>query len=199
MAATPPPNRLDDLLALRGSHLATSLAARIHGLGDAARWTEPAHRGGRRAALARLAGIDPVGYARTRNHVAGAVTSLSPWIRHGVLTLAEVRDAALARVERPDDAAKLVSELGWRDYWRQVHAALGDAIGSDIEPPAAPPRQPPSERMPDDVLEARTGMACVDAFSRRLQDTGWLHNHERMWLASWLVHVRGIHWRAGAD
>lgn len=156
-------------------------------------------RGGRRAALARLAGIDPVAYATTRNHVGGAVTRLSPWIRHGVLSLAEVRDHALERVRAPHDATKLVSELGWRDYWRQVHAALGPAIGSDVEPPAARRRgQPPLDAMPADVLDAATGMACIDAFVRRLHDTGWLHNHERMWLASWLVHVRGVRWQAGA-
>jgi len=199
MAANAPPIRLDHLLTLQGKPLARSLAAAVPDVVDDGEFIEPMHRGGRRAALARLETIDPLTYARSRNHVSGAVTSLSPWIRHGVLSLAEVRDAALAVVDRPEDAAKLVSELGWRDYWRQVHAALGDGIRTDLEPPAALPRHPPHDRMPDDVLEACTGMACIDAFVRRLHATGWLHNHERMWLASWLVHVRGIHWRAGAD
>jgi len=53
--------------------------------------------------------------------------------------------------------------------------------------------------MPADVVAAATGMACIDDFVRRLHATGWLHNHGRMWLASWLVHVRGVPWRAGAD
>ena len=53
--------------------------------------------------------------------------------------------------------------------------------------------------MPADVLAAATGMCCIDSFVRKLVDTGRLHNHERMWLASWLVHVRGVRWRAGAD
>ena len=160
----------------------------------------PTMRGGRAAAVERLATIDPVAYARSRNHVDGAVSRLSPWIRHGALSLAEVRDAALARVERPEDAEKFVSELGWRDYWRRVQAALGDRIRSDVEPPVRTWRRPkPLDAVPADVLEARTGMACIDTFVRTLHDTGWLHNHERMWLASWLVHVRGVHWRAGAD
>lgn len=154
-------------------------------------------RGGRVAALERLAGLDPGAYARTRNHVDGAVSGLSPWIRHGTLSLAEVRDTALGR--SGEAAEKFVSELGWRDYWRQVQAALGERIGDGIEPPAATARQPARDTLPDDVLAAATGMACIDAFVRRLHDTGWLHNHERMWLASWLVHVRGISWRAGAD
>lgn len=156
--------------------------------------------GGSRAASERLAAIDPVAYARSRNHVAGAVTGLSPWIRHGVLGLAEVRDTALARVTTGEQAEKLISELGWRDYWRQVHAALGDRIHVDIEPPASVPRATGRlDAVPADVRDAATGMACIDAFVQRLQTTGWLHNHERMWLASWLVHVRGVRWQAGAD
>lgn len=154
-------------------------------------------RGGRAAALERLAALDPAAYARTRNDVDGAVSGLSPWIRHGVLSLAEVRDVALDGAG--EAAEKFVSELGWRDYWRQVHAAVGERIGRPLEPPAATPRAGPVVSMPTDVLAAETGMACIDAFVRRLHDTGWLHNHERMWLASWLVHARGVSWRAGAD
>jgi deoxyribodipyrimidine photo-lyase len=194
-----------DLTALVGSErgrLVAALAALCHPAQaqaeiDAA-LTTPA--GGSRAASARLALIDPVAYARSRNHVAGAVTGLSPWIRHGVLGLAEVRDAALARVASVEQAEKLISELGWRDYWRQVHAALGERIQADIEPPASVSRAAARlEAVPADVRAAATGMACIDAFVRRLQTTGWLHNHERMWLAAWLVHVRGVRWQAGAD
>jgi len=157
-------------------------------------------RGGRAAALERLGAIDPRRYAETRNHVGGSVTGLSSWIRHGCLSLAEVRDAALSRVPQPDMAEKLVSELAWREYWRQVHAAVGDAIHVDLEPPAVRGRSgPPVDAMPRDVLAAATGMRCIDAFVRTLHATGRLHNHERMWLASWLVHVRGVRWQAGAD
>ena len=155
--------------------------------------------GGRAAALERLADIDPAAYARTRNHVGGAVTQLSPWLRHGVLSLAEVRDAALARAQRPEDATKLISELGWRDYWQQVYAVLGSRIRQPLEAPAHKSRVPQLDHMPDDVLAARTGLECIDAFVRKLHRTGWLHNHERMWLASWLVHFRGVGWQAGAD
>jgi hypothetical protein len=34
---------------------------------------------------------------------------------------------------------------------------------------------------------------------RQLYATGYLHNHARMWLASYAVHLRKVHWRAGAD
>ena len=189
----------------RARHLAERLVASstsIAATGNfAANWqaiVESPFRGGRQAAVERLQAIDPVAYGRSRNHVGGAVTRLSPWLRHGVLSLAEVRDAALDRVRERSQAEKLISELGWRDYWQRVYAARPEAIWEDLEPPAAVARGQQSDHLPADVAAGTTGMACVDAFSRRLTQTGWLHNHERMWLASWLVHTRGVSWQAGA-
>ena len=193
-----PIERLPPLHGLDRTSLVAVIRKSLPGLtGEPSR--DGAFVGGTAAAAARLAAIDPAAYGRSRNFLDGAVTGLSPWIRHGVLSLAEVRDHALARVAHPEDAEKLVSELGWRDYWRRVHARLGDAISRDLEPPAATPRSPRLDRMPEDVLSASTGMPCIDAFVRQLHETGWLHNHARMWLASWLVHVRGVRWQAGAD
>jgi len=74
----------------------------------------PAARGGRRAAESRLALIDPARYGASRNHLDGAVTRLSPYIRHGVLTLAEVREAVFAKLreqEEPGGSAALQGEL----------------------------------------------------------------------------------------
>jgi deoxyribodipyrimidine photo-lyase len=34
---------------------------------------------------------------------------------------------------------------------------------------------------------------------RTLYATGYLHNHARMWLASYIVHIRKVHWRVAAD
>jgi deoxyribodipyrimidine photo-lyase len=40
---------------------------------------------------------------------------------------------------------------------------------------------------------------AIDMAVRTLYATGTLHNHARMWLASYAVHLRHVHWRAGAD
>ena len=169
-------------------------------------------RGGRAAAEAALAAIDPAGYGSSRNHLDGAVTGLSPWIRHGVLTLPEVRDAVFAwldargygatperRAEGQRIAGKLINELGWRDYWQRLWRRLGDGIWHDLEPLKtghAAARYNPE--LPADLAEARTGLACMDGFSRQLQELGWLHNHARMWLGSYLVHWRRVQWQTGA-
>ena len=42
-------------------------------------------------------------------------------------------------------------------------------------------------------------MPTIDTAVRQLYATGYLHNHARMWLASYAVHLRKVHWRAGAD
>jgi deoxyribodipyrimidine photo-lyase len=69
-------------------------------------------RGGRRAAEARLAALDPARYDASRNHLDGAVTRLSPYIRHGVLSLAEVRDAVFAWLRQQEaPPAHLQGEL----------------------------------------------------------------------------------------
>ena len=81
----------------------------------------------RSAALARVARVRPDAYARTRNHLEGAVTGLSPYLTHGLLTLREVLAGLLQR-EPLHVQHKLVFELGWRAYFRHVWAHAGDGI-----------------------------------------------------------------------
>ena len=157
-------------------------------------------RGGRQAAERQLKQVDAKRYGRSRNHLDGAVTRLSPYIRHGVLTLAEVRDAVFQRIRNRDDGGKLINELGWRDFWQRMWGELGDGIEDDQEPlktghdPASYSRE-----LPEDIRDGRTGLACMDGFREELVNTGWLHNHARMWMAAYLVHWRRVHWKAGAD
>ena len=90
--------------------------------------------GGRQAAEDKLRRIDARRYAKSRNHLKGAVTGLSPYIRHGVLSLAEVRDSVFARIRNRDEGGKLINELGWRDFWQRMWLDLGDGIHNDQEP-----------------------------------------------------------------
>lgn len=152
------------------------------------------------AAEARLAGVDPPQYGRTRNHVDGKVTRLSMYLRHGVLDLAEVRDRVLAMVAKPDKAYKLVNELAWRDYWQRVYAEIGDGVWEDLEPyKTGFHADEYADTLPEDIPEGRTGLACMDGFADELRRTGYLHNHIRMWVAAYVVHWRRVKWHAGAE
>ena len=157
-------------------------------------------QGGRQAAEAQLAKVKPARYAKSRNHLNGAVTGLSPYIRHGVLSLAEVRDAVFQRIRNRDEGGKLINELGWRDFWQRMWLDLGDGIHEDQEEfKTGHDAGSYARELPDDVRDGTTGLACMDGFREQLVSTGWLHNHARMWMAAWLVHWRRVHWKAGAD
>jgi deoxyribodipyrimidine photo-lyase len=151
----------------------------------------------RSAALARVARVRPDAYARTRNHLDGAVTGLSPYLTHGLVTLREVLAGVLQR-EPLAVQHKLVFELGWRAYFRHVWAHSGDGILQFLHP-GPQPEAAYADELPADIREARTGVPAIDEAVRTLYATGTLHNHARMWLASYVVHLRHVHWRVGAD
>ena len=149
------------------------------------------------AALARLDAVRPGDYARSRNHLEGAVTRLSPYLTHGLLSLRQVVDALQAR-HGLDLGHKLMQELGWRAFFQHAWRHDGDAILQSLHPGPLPDAAYAHD-LPPDVREGRTGVPVIDQAVRTLYRTGYLHNHARMWLASYVVHGRKVHWRAGAD
>lgn len=137
-------------------------------------------------------------YSRTRNDLDGSVSGLSPWIRHGALTLCEVRDAVVRQIG-VGAATKFVSELAWRDYWQRVYVDVGDRIWEDLMPSSAGhPASSYRQDLPAEVVSASTGLNCMDSFVRELVASGTMHNHARMWFASWIVHWLRVRWQAGA-
>ncbi|MBD2595733.1 deoxyribodipyrimidine photo-lyase [Nostoc spongiaeforme FACHB-130] len=155
--------------------------------------------GGRKAAQKALQKVDPATYSKTRNFFTGAVTKLSPYIRYGVLSLAEIREYVLDNVKQPEDATKLINELGWRDYWQRLYVKLGDGIWQDQEEyKTGYTVSEYAPELPQDIQAGSTGRVCIDSFSQELRETGYLHNHGRMWLAAYIIHWRRIRWQAGA-
>lgn len=147
-------------------------------------------------ALRRAAQARPREYAGSRNHLDGAVTALSPYITHGLLPADELFDLWQRR-RGLTLADKLLGELAWREFYHHVWHHRGDAILDDLGPGL--PGVVYAHELPGDIRQAATGVPVIDASVRRLYATGYLHNHQRMWLASYVVHLRKTHWRAGAD
>lgn len=175
----------------------TYLAETLSGLYEGT--PKPAHiRGGRQAGLAQLGRFDPRTYAATRNDVVHrGVSQLSAYIRHGVISLAELRDYVVTRFDNGKGVAKFVNELAWRHFWQLVYAAYGDRIHTAIEPSKHNRKR--TRGLPEDIREARTGLVCIDESLRELIADGYMHNHARMWVAAYIQHWRGIDWRDGAD
>ena len=163
------------------------------GTGPAAAHFEPTPA----AAQARLDAVHPGDYARTRNHLDGAVTRLSPYITHGVFTLPEVL-AAVRNRHTVDAQHKFVYELAWRAYFHHVWLHEGSGIFESLHAGVLPD-DAYTPALPQDIRHGATGVPVVDQAVRQLYATGYLHNHARMWLASYVVHLRKVHWRTGAD
>ncbi|MGC9385476.1 MAG: FAD-binding domain-containing protein [Hydrogenovibrio sp.] len=155
-------------------------------------------RGGVQPALDRLQQLDPVKYGRERNYLGGAVSGLSPYIRHGVVspkTLAEDLGERFA----PATRARFIQQLAWRDFFHRVHQAQPERIWQDHEPyKTGLCAADYAENLPEDIALGRTGVRLIDQLIASLLSQGVLHNHGRLYLAAYVVHWRRVRWQAGA-
>ena len=178
---------------------ARSLAKAMVGIycGKVEEARESVYVGGRKAGLEALERFRVQGYAGTRNKLKGNVSRLSFYIRHGVLGIREVAESVQERFGKSYDAIKFWQELGWRQFWRHLYGLWGDGIYKDREAPKVPLGNGTEEELPAEIVEGRTGLVCMDETVRELVETGYIHNHARMWFASFVVHFRKLGWKAG--
>lgn len=164
----------------------------------------------REAALARLASFLPHAgrrYADRRNFDTGPglrqdVSQLSPWLRRRVLTEQEVAGAAIAR-HGLEACQKFVQEVAWRTYWKGWLETRAGLWRSTLDEVARAHRELEVDRSLtrryDEATLGRTGLSHFDAWARELCETGYLHNHARMWFASIWCFTLELPWCLGAD
>lgn len=140
--------------------------------------------------LDQIDAIDPVAYSKTRNHVQGAVTRLSPYISRGVITLPMIRERLLARHSQ-EDCEKLIQELAWREYFQNVWFEKFDEIFEDLRFPRTDWKH---GELLTALLDANSGIAAIDEGVIELYETGYMHNHMRMWVAAIASNLAGAHW-----
>jgi deoxyribodipyrimidine photo-lyase len=164
----------------------------------------------RHAALSRLAAFVPNAgrqYASRRNHDLGPddrsnVSALSPWVRYRVIHETEILSAVLGRYSLTS-AEKFVQEVFWRGYfkgwleqrpavWRDYCSARDRLLArlDEDDDLATRYRQ---------AVSGQTGIDCFDAWATELTQTGYLHNHARMWFASIWIFTLHLPWQLGAD
>ncbi len=162
----------------------------------------------RDAGLRRLAAFTPKmgrAYAAGRSTDRGPglhshVSTLSPYTRRRLVLESELVEAALA-AHGPETAQKFIAEVFWRGYfkgwlerrpqvWASYRAGLAaDLAGLDRRGAKAVARAEAGE----------TGIEPFDAWVQELVETGYLHNHARMWFASIWIFTLELPWRIGAD
>ena len=146
-------------------------------------------------------------YARLRNYDLGPgkhehVSTLSPWIRHRLVSEEEVVSAVLAR-HSFSGAEKFIQEVFWRTYrkgWLELRPSVWcgyrERVGGLVDEIDC--NEGLRSRW-EDATTGRTGIDCFDCWAEELVQTGYLHNHARMWFASIWIFTLELPWELGAD
>jgi deoxyribodipyrimidine photo-lyase len=147
-------------------------------------------RAGRDYASGRNTDNGPDGHAH--------VSLLSPYLRLRLVTEREVVQAVLAK-HSLSSAEKYVQEVLWRTYWKgwlEMRPSIWTRFTAE--------RDQMQDNFPNvrAITAAETGMTGIDGFddwARELIETGYLHNHARMWFASIWIFTLRLPWTLGAD
>jgi deoxyribodipyrimidine photo-lyase len=142
-------------------------------------------------------------YAMGRNTDNGPeahahVSLLSPYLRHRLITEHEVVKTVLAQHSMAG-AEKFIQEVLWRTYWKgwlEMRPAVWNRFLTE--------RDTARENFPNAraITAAENGMTGIEGFddwARELVETGYLHNHARMWFASIWIFTLRLPWTLGAD
>ncbi len=161
---------------------------------------------GEDGARARLAdflerGLDGYSDNRNRPDLDWSTSGLSPHLRFGEISPAQIWRATAALIEAEttdvDSAWTFLSELAWRDFayvllYHNPDLATKNYNGDFDHMPW---------RTDAEALrrwtKGETGYPIVDAGMRQLWQTGWMHNRVRMIVASFLTKHLLIHWSEG--
>lgn len=138
-------------------------------------------------------------YERTRNFVRVGhpnVSRLSGAIRHRLISEFEVIDR-IRNLEPTPDREKFIQEVCWRLYWKS-RLQQQPHIWQDFVTQFQTPPPPECQDRIQQIEDAATGIEFVDSFVCELKQTGYLHNHARMWFAGWWVHDEFLPWAHGA-
>lgn len=142
-------------------------------------------------------------YSHRRNHVEPAhrnVSRLSAALRYRLISEDEIIHDTLQNHDF-SGAEKWLQEVCWRRYWKSWLETRPDVWNSSRQR-VRKLRQTLPEAVihrAEKVARGESGVACLDAIAEELITTGYLHNHARMWWASYWIHVECLPWELGAD
>ena len=146
-------------------------------------------------------------YAAKRNTDPGPglrdnVSMLSPYIRYRLIPEREVVAAVLEQ-HTPEQAEKFIQEVFWRTYWKgwlQMRPQVWfDYLAERDEDRDRVEQNSGLRTALAEAESGRTGIECLDDWANELVETGYLHNHARMWFASIWIFTLKLPWTLGAD
>lgn len=141
--------------------------------------------------LTRIDELDVFAYSKSRNYLEGTVSRLSPYISRGLITLPFVLNRILGRSSQKD-AEHFIYELAWREYFQRVWHLRGWDIMNDI---FGPQQHVLHNSHINRIVNATSGIEAIDEQITHLYNTGYMHNHARMYVASITCNIGGAHWK----
>jgi deoxyribodipyrimidine photo-lyase len=144
----------------------------------------------------KIEAIEPVSYSKNRNYIDGAVSKLSPYISRGVISTKEILNSLLQRGFNPNKIEKFIQELAWRDYWQQIWIEKQDLINSDLKNNQL---KVDNHQIPKAIVEGNCSIEAIDNAIKEFYDTGYIHNHVRMYIAAISCNNAKSHWKAPAQ
>ena len=163
----------------------------------------PSTRAGALDRLQRFVPLAGAHYAIGRNSdpgpdAVGAVSRLSACLRYRLVTEREVVAAVLGR-HSLGAAEKFVQEVLWRTYWKGWLEMRPSVWSRFVEERERQRQGFPNARALAAAEGGMTGIEGFDDWARELVETGYLHNHARMWFASIWIFTLRLPWALGSD
>lgn len=141
--------------------------------------------------ISQLENVDPIRYSKSRNYIDGDVTYLSPYISRGVISTKFVLNKMVNKGYDPSKIEKFIQELAWRDFWQLVWVNKGKLIDQDLK---SKQTEVENHSIPNSIVNASTTIDAIDQSIRNLYETGYMHNHVRMYVASLACNIAKSHW-----
>ena len=139
--------------------------------------------------LKKIEAINPVKYAHSRNYIDGQVNYLSPYISRGVISTKQILNSLQGKGYSFEQLEPLIQQLCWRDYFQRI-AQVKD-INTEIKQVQ---EQVKHHAIPLSILEAKTGIQAIDQSIETLFESGYMHNHSRLYLAALTCNIGKSHW-----
>ncbi len=144
--------------------------------------------------LDQVKAYQPGKYHTTRNYINGAVTSWSPYISRGFLSPVLVMEQ-LKEQHSYQGWIGFMQQMAWREYFQRVWQHQGDLILQDLK---SVQTDVILEQLPLPMQNASTGIHVIDSAIHQLYDSGYLHNHLRMYLSMLHSNIFKAAWLPGA-
>ena len=134
--------------------------------------------------------FDAVRYGYSRNYIDGGVTRLSPYISRGIISTKTIYNHISNAGYEINQIQKFLQELCWRDYWQKKWQQTTN-IDVDLKNIQSPTLY---HNLPSSIVKHHTSIDAIDHSIEELYETGYMHNHLRMYTAGICCNIGQYHW-----